>query len=48
MPYPVDENGDAIADFSGLNEYTTWKFDLRHDLKWENGDKMDANDFRCV
>lgn len=45
LPYPVDENGDAIADFSGLNEYTTWKFDLRHDLKWENGDKMDANDF---
>lgn len=35
LPYPVDENGDAFADFSGLNEYKTWKFDLRHDLKWE-------------
>ena len=45
LPYPVDENGDAIEDFSGLLEYSTWKFDLRQDLKWENGDPMTADDF---
>ena len=49
LPYAVEQNeaGEwvAVEDFSGLNQYKTWKFDLRHDLKWENGDAMNANDF---
>lgn len=49
LPYAVEQNeaGEwvAVEDFNGLNQYTTWKFDLRTDLKWANGDAMNANDF---
>ena len=49
LPYAVEQNeaGEwvTVEDFSGLNQYKTWKFDLRHDLKWENGDPMNADDF---
>lgn len=49
LPYPVEQNEAGewvkVENFSGLNQYTTWKFDLRTDLKWGNGDDMDANDF---
>lgn len=44
LPYPVDAEGQKL-EFSGLDGYTTWKFDLRKDLKWANGDAMNANDF---
>ncbi len=49
LPYPVEKTADGswtkVENFSGLDQYTTWKFDLRTDLKWENGDAMNANDF---
>lgn len=49
LPYAVEQNdaGEwvAVEDFSGLNQYKNWKFDLRTDLRWENGDPMNANDF---
>ena len=49
LPYAVEQNdaGEwvAVEDFSGLNQYKNWKFDLRTDLKWENGDALNANDF---
>ena len=49
LPYAVEQNEAGewveVENFSGLNQYKTWKFDLRQDLKWENGDPMNANDF---
>lgn len=49
LPYAVEQNEDgewvAVEDFSGLNQYQSWKFDLRTDLKWENGDPLNADDF---
>lgn len=45
LPYPVDENGERIAEFSGLKSYKTWKYELRDDLKWSNGDAMTSADF---
>ena len=49
LPYAVEQNEAGewvkVEDFSGLNQYQTWKFDLRTDLKWENGDALNANDF---
>ena len=45
LPYPVDEDGNRIAEFSGLESYKTWKYELRDDLKWANGDVMNVEDF---
>ena len=45
LPYPIDENGEKVEEFSGLNAYSTWRFDLRDDLKWANGDVMNVEDF---
>lgn len=49
LPYAVTQNSDGtwkkVSDFSGLNKYVTWKFDLRTDLKWANGNVMNADDF---
>lgn len=45
LPYAVDAENQKVEGFNGLDAYTTWKFDLRKDLKWENGDALNANDF---
>ncbi len=45
LPYAVDQDNKIVEGFNGLDAYTTWKFDLRTDLKWENGDAMNADDF---
>lgn len=50
LPYPVSYNEgtsswDAVPNANALTESASWKFDLRHDLKWENGDAINADDF---
>lgn len=45
LPYAVDQDNKMVEGFNGLGTYTTWKFDLRKDLKWENGDALNADDF---
>ena len=48
LAYPVQLTGNQwteVADWNGLTTSKAWKFDLRQDLKWENGDPIKADDF---
>lgn len=48
LAYPVKLEGDKyveLADWHGLTTSDSWRVDIRKDLKWENGDKLDVNDF---
>ena len=47
--YEIDENNCLKPDLAQKSEVSkdglTWTFTLKPDLKWSNGDKLDANDF---
>ena len=47
--YEIDENNCLKPDLAENTEISedglTWTFTLKSDLKWSNGDKLDANDF---
>ena len=47
--YEIDENNCLKPDLAEKSEVSkdglTWTFTLKPDLKWSNGDKLDANDF---
>lgn len=47
--YEIDEDNCLKPDLAEKSEISedglTWTFTLKPDLKWSNGDKLDANDF---
>jgi len=48
LAYPVElKDGEwtEIEDWNNLTNAKSWKFDLRDDLKFSNGDAMNADDF---
>lgn len=48
LAYPVELVEDEYVElesWNGITAVTQWKFDLRQDLKWQNGDPLNANDF---
>ncbi|MDD3999427.1 MAG: ABC transporter substrate-binding protein [Bacilli bacterium] len=48
LAYPVEKKDGVwttVAGWNGLTTAKSWKFDLREDLKWQNGDPIKADDF---
>lgn len=48
LAYPVEFKDGAwveVTDWNGLTTAKSWKFDIRTDLKFANGDAMNADDF---
>lgn len=48
LAYPVELKDGVWTEIENWNNLTntkSWKFDLRQDLKFSNGDEMDADDF---